>query len=245
MRASFTVAAILAAVTFATDAEFGFGSSRRPQSRFQGPKYPARTLPRSYGGSSARPRPLTNRSPVRSSGYTSAPRLSPRQAQSIPATKSSSRSRLQDYGALSKRYGRPQQQGKRSPPKRERPTSGYAPRPRPQPKKTPNYSTKQIDLHKLAEQVEINTLLNQSLQMKVNELSSMVIELQDENDMQTMTIGEQAGLISNLQDENSQQMTTIEMQAGLIDTQGEQIMTLENTVNQVQQPKLNSLMMSV
>ena len=73
----------------------------------------------------------------------------------------------------------------------------------------------------------------------------MVIELQDENDMQTMTIGEQAGLISNLQDENSQQMTTIEMQAGLIDTQGEQIMTLENTVNQVQQPKLNGLMMSV
>ena len=135
MRIRNTIAAILAAVTLASDTEFGFGSSRRLQSSFQGshkrPKYLAHTLPRSYGSSSTRPRQLTNRSPVRASGNTTAPRPIRRKAQTNPATKSSARSRLQDYGALTSRYGRPQQQRKRSPPKREKTTSGYATRPKP------------------------------------------------------------------------------------------------------------------
>ena len=53
----------------------------------------------------------------------------------------------------------------------------YAARSSPQPKSTPNYDTKKIDLHKLAEQVETNTLLQQSFEMKINELQSMVTDL--------------------------------------------------------------------
>ena len=183
MRPGFTFAAILAAVTLASDAEFGRYSrgpqSFRPQRRAH---YPTRAPPRSYG-TSARPRPLTNRSPAsRTSGYASSPRPIRRPAQSIPNTKTSPRSRVQTYGSRPERESRslPAKRG-RSPPKRERPSRSYASGPRPQPKKTPNYDSKKLDLHKLAEQVEINTLLNQSLQMKVGELQSMVIDLQEDN----------------------------------------------------------------
>ena len=198
MRPGFTFAAILAAVTLASDAEFGRYSrgpqSFRPQRRAH---YPTRAPPRSYG-TSARPQPLTNRSPApRTSGYASTPRPTLRQAQSIPGTKTSPRSRHQTYGPRSERdsrptYGsRPERESRsvpakrgRSPLKRERTSRSYASGPRPQPEKTPNYDSKKLDLHKLAEQVEINTLRNQSLQMKVGELQSMVIELQEESAMQ-------------------------------------------------------------
>ena len=56
-------------------------------------------------------------------------------------------------------------------------TGGYAARPSPQPKSPPNYDTKEIDLHQLIEQVETNTLLQQSFEMKINELQSMVTDL--------------------------------------------------------------------
>ena len=47
----------------------------------------------------------------------------------------------------------------------------YRRKPAPEPKKLPNYDTKKkVDLHKLVEQVELNTLLQQSQQMKIEEL---------------------------------------------------------------------------
>ena len=178
MRPSFTIAAILAAVAFTADAELGRRSYRpnsssiRPQQRRT--KYPVRTPPRSYGATNSR----SYISPTKSYGRLANKGRSYTARKANPTTKSYSRSRPQKYGSRYNRNSRPAHM--RSAPTRQRPsTKSYQARPRPQstyrPQPTkkptpPNYATKKVDLHKLVEQVEINTLLTKSLQMKVNEL---------------------------------------------------------------------------
>ena len=182
MRASFTIAAILAAVTFAADAELGRRSYRPQTSSYRQPQrkssYPARAPPRSYGTSTSRPLSATKADPE-SSRY-SLKSLMRLQAQLVPKANPQTRSRpsLQKYGSQTDRGDSKTSYTKQtSTPAKEETLSSYAAKSKsPQPAKklstTPNYDTKKIDLHKLAEQVETNTLLQQSLQMKVSELQA-------------------------------------------------------------------------